>query len=262
MMSIMCDERVAEAVRKYPAIYDKTNKYHKNKEATQNAWERVVEEADVESVDVAKRLFENLRKRFQRRRRSFFCRSDGSGDSKEWVSDMAFLMWLEPHIIPRNRYMYTSLGTVLNKDELSGEESNDNIVASNEREECEEEVKEENAESQETETDYVQSSEDVIHIITPADPPSPKRKKVESQSKDHSSMWNHQKSSTNNNLRYFRTENKTVNRNEDIHDSKNLNYAKYIASEIDQLPEKLQRVARHEISNILYNVQCQADSSE
>ena len=57
---MMSDELLVEAVRKYPVIYDKKKKGHKDKMMIENAWKKVVEEVGSESSEITKRLFENL----------------------------------------------------------------------------------------------------------------------------------------------------------------------------------------------------------
>ena len=101
----MSEEILAETIRKYPVIYDKNKKLHKDKMVVENAWKKVVEEVGVESVDTAKRLFENLKKRFQRRRRkakgSSGTSTESVAEAKERLKELAYLSWLEPFIIQR-----------------------------------------------------------------------------------------------------------------------------------------------------------------
>ena len=64
------DEQLAESVRKYAIIYDKGRSGHKDKLAVENAWHCVAKECKISEVKVAKRLFDNLKKRFNKRRRN------------------------------------------------------------------------------------------------------------------------------------------------------------------------------------------------
>ena len=59
------DEMLSEAIRKYPVIYDKGKKGHKNKNMVDNAWRKVIEECGIEDVASAQRLFINLKIMFQ-----------------------------------------------------------------------------------------------------------------------------------------------------------------------------------------------------
>ena len=98
----MSDEILAEAVRKYPVIYDKGKKGHKDKTMVLNAWKCVVNECNLEDVPTAQRLFANLKKRFNKRRKNSKGVS-GSGladvaDAKERLKELHFLSWLEPHV--------------------------------------------------------------------------------------------------------------------------------------------------------------------
>ena len=46
----MSDEKLAEAIRKYPVIYDKREKGHKDKILGPNAWAKVVEGCGLEDL--------------------------------------------------------------------------------------------------------------------------------------------------------------------------------------------------------------------
>ena len=53
-MALEDDEKLAESVRNYPAIYDKSDSFHKDAVAKNNAWNEIVEEcALVQSVVLA-----------------------------------------------------------------------------------------------------------------------------------------------------------------------------------------------------------------
>ena len=101
------DEILAEAIRKYPVIYDKGRKGHKDKNMVANAWANVVKECDLEDVASAQRLFANLKKRFNKRRKDVKVRGpSGSGatdvsDAKAKFKELDYLAWLEPYVILR-----------------------------------------------------------------------------------------------------------------------------------------------------------------
>ena len=101
----MSDEFLAEAVRKYPIIYDKKKKGHKDKMMVENAWQKVAEEVGLESSEIAKRLFDNLKKKFHRRRRQAAgpsgCSAESVAEPKARLKELAFLSWLEPHVQAR-----------------------------------------------------------------------------------------------------------------------------------------------------------------
>ena len=73
----------------------------------QNAWKRVIEEGGLDSMEAAKRLFENLKKCFQRRRSQTKGLSGTStefvAEAKERLQELAYLSWLEPFIILRKK---------------------------------------------------------------------------------------------------------------------------------------------------------------
>ena len=97
------DEMLSEAIRKYPVIYDKGKKGHKNKNMVDNAWKKVIEECGIEDVASAQRLFVNLKKRFNKRRRDLKKKGPsgtGSADLSE-AKEMEYLTWLEPYVILR-----------------------------------------------------------------------------------------------------------------------------------------------------------------
>ena len=59
-LSLKEDEILAENVRKFPCIYDKADKGHKERDMVQNAWEKVVEQIDfLKTVVDAKSHWEN-----------------------------------------------------------------------------------------------------------------------------------------------------------------------------------------------------------
>ena len=78
------DERLAEAVRGYPVIYDKSHAGHKDNLQKENAWKLIVEECSIEDVKTAKRLFDNLKKRYNKRRKNLK-EVDVSGTSRKKV---------------------------------------------------------------------------------------------------------------------------------------------------------------------------------
>ena len=138
--SIKFDEKLSEIVRKHPCLYDKTKKGYKDKNATRNAWVIVARELGVDegklhpfackfsflirllfhclymglnakptciSGERAKRLFDNLKKRLNKRRNDLR-RAERSGTSSSAVTlaearlePYQFLAWLQPYIRTR-----------------------------------------------------------------------------------------------------------------------------------------------------------------
>ena len=63
---ITFDETLSEAVRDFPVIYDKSRSGHKDRLVVQNAWKQVSQRCGLEDNNTAKRLFENLKKSFNK----------------------------------------------------------------------------------------------------------------------------------------------------------------------------------------------------
>ena len=51
-MAVQQEERLSEAVRKYPVLYDKADRYFKDKAKKQLAWENVTGKANLENGKV------------------------------------------------------------------------------------------------------------------------------------------------------------------------------------------------------------------
>ena len=59
----MKEETLAEAIRQFPVIFDKTEKGHKERDTVENAWREVVKDVDfLSDVKSAKLMFDNLKK--------------------------------------------------------------------------------------------------------------------------------------------------------------------------------------------------------
>ena len=72
------DEEIAEAVQEYPCLYDKARKGHCDRDLVKNCWLKVAEKCGFEDEEEAKRLFNNLKKRYNKARNESTCAS-GSG---------------------------------------------------------------------------------------------------------------------------------------------------------------------------------------
>ena len=101
-MASNVDEKLSEAVRKYTCLYDKNKKSYKDKNVTTRAWKKVAEECEIEGgLERAKTLFENLKRRFAKRRRKAKVPSGASyasvAEAKEHLQELHFLAWLAPY---------------------------------------------------------------------------------------------------------------------------------------------------------------------
>ena len=45
-LTVQENEELAEVIRKYPCLYDKSKKEHKDKNVTENAWKEVADQLD------------------------------------------------------------------------------------------------------------------------------------------------------------------------------------------------------------------------
>ena len=81
-MEELDDETLAELVRGYPVLYDKTHNEFHRKDVKENAWANVAEELGVGKSE-AERAFDKLRDRFVRARREL-AKEDQPG-TLEWL---------------------------------------------------------------------------------------------------------------------------------------------------------------------------------
>jgi len=101
------DEILSESVRKYPALYDKTNPSFKDRVKKNSAWENVAEELNVEGGGtVVEKLFCNLRKRYNKEKAKIkkLLKSGGATTGSEAMIGelkLQFLQWIEPFLKPR-----------------------------------------------------------------------------------------------------------------------------------------------------------------
>ena len=311
-MSSSADETLTEAIRKYPVIYDKGRKGHKDKNMVENAWEKVIEECELEDVACAKRLFANLKKRYNKRRKDAKKPSGtGAADvstAKAKLKEMDYLAWLEPFVVLRatttNCPNFKSIALNIDSqgvsddtddsDESSDEipEMNVNVAIDNDNE------IEDNEENDSTyNTDVVPSvpavvpptgektlEQDDLLLKTRKQFPSLKRsnsrgsatkQKLSKLSETTGRQKWHQKAPTieEAQINFFKTAEKVMKTNEqpaekvtsnkeNVDNDGNHHFAKFIAAELAQLPAKFQRIARHEITNTLYNVQNRADEHQ
>ena len=102
MSSQGIDEMLSEAVREYPALYDKSKKGHHDRNLIKNCWIKVAEVCGLEDDNEANRLFGNLKKRYnQARSKAKLPSGSAPKYSKKWES-YAYLSWLNPYIVLRS----------------------------------------------------------------------------------------------------------------------------------------------------------------
>ncbi len=70
MPSLLEDEKLSDAVREYPVLYSKSNSLHKDRNVVTNCWTKVAEACNLKTAELAKKQFENLKKRFSKRRKA------------------------------------------------------------------------------------------------------------------------------------------------------------------------------------------------
>ena len=122
------DIELAEEVRKYPALYDKSCvDYHKN-DVVKNCWERVQLILGMESGEVAKKNFILLRKRFNKAREK---QKKGmqSGTSRDEMilkcgDGYKFLSWLIPFIVQRQTKSNLSTSIIVEGVTASSNDNN------------------------------------------------------------------------------------------------------------------------------------------
>jgi len=107
--SVSFPKRLSDSVRRYPCLYDKTSKDHKDKSVILNAWNIVSDELELENGQRAEHLFKNLRKRYSRKRltlkkmqQSSTAGTDMLKKANEDVNEMVFLEWLIPYMRKRS----------------------------------------------------------------------------------------------------------------------------------------------------------------
>ena len=107
-MDKTCTDKVlSEAVREFPVIYDKSKSGYKDRLIISNAW-KDAKKCYLEDENLAKKLFENLKKRFNKCRKAVR-EINVSGTSRAVVDSanqklakMAYLSWLEAFVLLRN----------------------------------------------------------------------------------------------------------------------------------------------------------------
>ena len=126
------DEKIAEAVREYPCLYEKARKGHCDRDLVKNCWLKVAEKCGFEDEEEAKRLFNNLKKRYNKARNESTCAS-GSGRKdaiikKKKFEEYSYLSWLQPFIKLRSTQTnlqptQTSVNSSEGDDVISSDES-------------------------------------------------------------------------------------------------------------------------------------------
>ncbi|KAK3750224.1 hypothetical protein QZH41_015571, partial [Actinostola sp. cb2023] len=102
------EEKLAEAVRGFPCLYDKSTPEFKDKMKKERAWSAAAEIAGLPNGEEAKVLFQNLRSRYSRDKKRIKSKqvSGTSTDeveiAKKEASEMfVYLTWLDEYVQPR-----------------------------------------------------------------------------------------------------------------------------------------------------------------
>ena len=90
------EERIAEEVRKYPHLYNKSLKDYKDAQMTANSWRAISAAVDMDTKDCVTR-WRRLRDKFVRAKRTFKSRSGDAGGQK-MPAILTFLSWLDPFV--------------------------------------------------------------------------------------------------------------------------------------------------------------------
>ena len=94
MSSEGIDEMLSEAVREYPALYDKSKKGHHDRNLIKNCWIKVAEVCGLEDDKEANRLFGNLKKRYNKARSKAKLPSGSAPKYSKKLESYAYLSWL------------------------------------------------------------------------------------------------------------------------------------------------------------------------
>ena len=69
VLPLVDEDKLSETVRNFPLLYDKSKKGYKERNAVQNTWTEVARSLDfIEKWDDAKNVFENVKKRYLKKR--------------------------------------------------------------------------------------------------------------------------------------------------------------------------------------------------
>lgn len=269
------DEELSETIRRFPVLFDKNAKGHRDKLIVKNAWEEVVKSCDLESIKEAQRLFTNLKKRFNKRRKESKGAS-GSGtqdlrEARERFKDMEYLAWLEPFIKLRATKSNIKFKELLNNVESESDDDDSLSLCPTEDPESPCMVESNVPDSQlplplpTILPDF--SPENDSESVKKSNAPKSKCKTKTSKTSEITGRqkWHQKKDDDLDSIqREFLSEardalKKTKEPDNTQECSPNMNFGKYIVNELDQLPAKYQRKAKHEMVNILYSYQDKAE---
>ena len=90
------EERIAEEVRKYPHLYNKSLKDYKDAQMTANSWRAISAAVDMDTKDCVTR-WRRLRDKFARAKRTYKSRRGDAGGQK-MPAILTFLSWLDPFV--------------------------------------------------------------------------------------------------------------------------------------------------------------------
>ena len=156
------NEKLAAAVQAYKVLYDKSNPLYKDKVATENAWRKVAVDAELPDVKTAKRLFDNLKKRYQKNKKAFKAGSV-SGSSKTKVSrlrkklnEFSYMFWIDKYYDTRESKSNINLNAF---KEMAQKEAEKEESSTDEENSGEDEASEGESEETELEDDVRESDE-------------------------------------------------------------------------------------------------------
>eukprot|EP00794_Sanderia_malayensis_P006944 gene6944-7724_t len=261
MENLQVDEKLSEAVRNYPCLYDKSRTDYKDKNITNNAWNKVADEAAIENGERAKQLFDNMKKRFSKRRNDLKkaersgTSSDAVEKAREKANEFRFLTWLVPYIklratktnlLERRSEIATPSPTITEIDSVVGGDMEDGELS-----------------------DDLSRDKEVFQEQEPNVLETPTNPKKRAQDWDISEVTKKQKWMKNKpdldkeELRVLKSMQKAFEegtKDDSKKDDIDL-FGLLVSAELRKLNPREQRIAKHQIQNVLFNLQMQQDAT-
>eukprot|EP00794_Sanderia_malayensis_P006727 gene6727-7485_t len=257
--NLQFDEKLSEAVRQFPCIYDKTKKDYKDININKNAWNNIAAQMDIENGERTKQLFENLKKRFSKRRLDLK-KSERSGTSasavqkaKENMKEYSFLAWLIPYIklratktnLPPPSIEKATPSPTPTMDSCSIVDDNDNNEANFYEATMEEQL----------------SDEEHGNCLE-----TPRNTRKRSCANDISEVTGQQKWSKKKpdldkeELRVLKSMQKAFEGSQEEPKKDDIDlFGMLVSAELRKLGEREQRIAKHQIQNVIFTMQMQAE---
>lgn len=273
--SAQLDEHMAEVVKKYNLLYDKQRPGYRDESVKAQTWQKVADECDVGTGEAARKLFDNLKKRFLKKRLKFRKLKAGGmppelvNAAKEEMDSYSFLNWLVPHIrmrrTKRDLNVMEMSGMMEVKREFFG--SDEGGSSFDEQETFDDEGEMENASMVSSSANYIKASSALLPPSTPTPPshdqhPTMTNGTTNGESLKRKSMemlrvktegvpykkrgYNTHISPVYGKLGHVRKEDSQL-------DDIDL-FGKMIAAEIKHLPARDQCIAKHQIHTVLFEL--------